>query len=190
MMYEMRRKKPEPTILLTQGILNLSHHIGMVWEQLAFDESNWPLILLSKVSCSHTQKWKSKLAEVMAWGIEPPTFRPSDTLTTTQTEDATTSPSACCTDRCPVCIRCGPEEGGISCTNCEAHWFSFDTILLLYVKHMVIVSYFFKGNPPSPHRLLFPISSKGSFIGTFPQLGQYILQPLMDRLWTTGWNGK
>ena len=29
---------------------------------------------------------------------------------------------------------------------------------------MVIVTYFFSGNPLSPHRLLFLISSKGSFI--------------------------
>ena len=29
MIYEMRRK-PEPTLLLTQGIFNLPHHIGMV----------------------------------------------------------------------------------------------------------------------------------------------------------------
>ena len=30
MMYEMRRSKPEPTLLLTQGIFNLQHRIGMV----------------------------------------------------------------------------------------------------------------------------------------------------------------
>ena len=34
MMHEMRRR-----ILPTQGICNLPHHIGMVWEQLAFDEA-------------------------------------------------------------------------------------------------------------------------------------------------------
>ena len=28
-----------------------------------------------------------------------------------------------------------------------------------------------RGNPLSPHRLLFPISSKGSFICTIPQTG-------------------
>ena len=39
MMYEMRWKKPEPTLLLTQGIFNLPHHIGMVWEELAFDDN-------------------------------------------------------------------------------------------------------------------------------------------------------
>ena len=30
MMYEIRRRTPEPTPLLTQGIFNLQHHIGMV----------------------------------------------------------------------------------------------------------------------------------------------------------------
>ena len=30
MMYEMRRRKPEPTLLLTQGTFNLPHHTGMV----------------------------------------------------------------------------------------------------------------------------------------------------------------
>ena len=45
--------------------------------------------------------------------------------------------------------------------------------LRLYgVRHMV-KDYFDseKGNPLSPHRLLFPISSKGSFICTIPQTG-------------------
>ena len=35
MMYEMRRRKPEPTLLLTHGIFNLPHHTGMVCEELA-----------------------------------------------------------------------------------------------------------------------------------------------------------
>ena len=30
MMYEMRRRKPKPTLLPTQVIFNLPHHIGMV----------------------------------------------------------------------------------------------------------------------------------------------------------------
>ena len=30
MMYEIRRRKLEPTLLLTQGILNPPHYIGMV----------------------------------------------------------------------------------------------------------------------------------------------------------------
>ena len=36
------------------------------------------------------------------------------------------------------------------------------------VRHLVSVTYFFRGNPLSPHRLLFLISSKGYFISTFP----------------------
>ena len=50
----------------------------MVWEQLAFDDDG-----------SYTQQWKSKLAELTAWGIESLTFtfgvrisKMSDTLTT------------------------------------------------------------------------------------------------------------
>ena len=39
MMYEMRRRKPMPTLLPTQGIVNLPHHIGMLGEQLAFDDA-------------------------------------------------------------------------------------------------------------------------------------------------------
>ena len=37
MMYEMRRRKPESTLLQTQWIFNLPHHIGMESEELAFD---------------------------------------------------------------------------------------------------------------------------------------------------------
>ena len=33
MMYEMRRRNPGPT----QGIFNLPHHVGMIWE--AFDDA-------------------------------------------------------------------------------------------------------------------------------------------------------
>ena len=40
MMYEMRSWKPEHTLLQTQGIFNLPHHIGMVWEELASDNTN------------------------------------------------------------------------------------------------------------------------------------------------------
>ena len=39
MVYEMRRIKPEPTFLLTQQIFNVPRHIGMVWEELAFDDA-------------------------------------------------------------------------------------------------------------------------------------------------------
>ena len=37
-MYEMIRK-PEPTLLPTQGIFTSPHHIGMVWEELAFNDA-------------------------------------------------------------------------------------------------------------------------------------------------------
>ena len=36
---------------------------------------------------------------------------------------------------------------------------------------MVTLTHFLEGNPLPPHRLLFSISSKGSFICTFPQCG-------------------
>ena len=39
MMYELRRKESEPALLLTQGIFKLPHHIGMVSEELAFDDT-------------------------------------------------------------------------------------------------------------------------------------------------------
>ena len=39
-----------------------------------------------------------------------------------------------------------------------------------------------KGNPLPPHRLLFPINSKGCFICTIPQTGY--------QSWSTGWNEK
>ena len=32
MMYEMRRRKLEPTLLLTQRIFNLPYHIRIAWE--------------------------------------------------------------------------------------------------------------------------------------------------------------
>ena len=35
-----------------------------------------------------------------------------------------------------------------------------------------------RGNPLTPHVLLFPISSKGSFICTIPQTGQHIPRPV------------
>ena len=59
---------------------------------------------------------------------------------------------------------------------------------LLDVNHMIIVTYSFRGSLLSPYRPLFSISSKGSFICTFPQTKQHI--HLMDQLWTIGWNGK
>ena len=47
-----------------------------------------------------------------------------------------------------------------------------------------------KGNPLPPHRLLFPISSKGSFICTIPQTGYHIPRPLLHQSWSTGCNEK
>ena len=38
-MYEMRRKKVEPTLLQTQASFNLPQHIGMVGEELGFDDA-------------------------------------------------------------------------------------------------------------------------------------------------------
>ena len=40
----------------------------------------------------------------------------------------------------------------------RVHWFSYHRPL--DIKHLVIVAYFFRGNPLSPDRLLFSISSK------------------------------
>ena len=78
--WQLVDRKPEPTVLLTQGIFNLLHDIDMVWEQLAFGDT-----------VNYRQWRKSKYAEVMAWGIEPPNFRlevrlwkMADTLTTPQ----------------------------------------------------------------------------------------------------------
>ena len=47
------------------------------------------------------------------------------------------------------------------------HWF-LSYHRLLDVIHMVALTHFLEGNPLPPHRLLFLISSKGSFICTFP----------------------
>ena len=47
-----------------------------------------------------------------------------------------------------------------------------------------------RGNPLPPCRLLFPISSEGSFICIIPQTGYYIRQPLLHQSWSTGWNEK
>ena len=45
-----------------------------------------------------------------------------------------------------------------------------------------------RGNPLSPHGLLFPISSKGSFICIIPQTEYHIPRPLLHQSWSTGWN--
>ena len=38
-MYEMRRRKPAPTLLLTQVIFNRLHHTCMVLKELTFDDA-------------------------------------------------------------------------------------------------------------------------------------------------------
>ena len=47
-----------------------------------------------------------------------------------------------------------------------------------------------RGNLLTPHGLLFPINSKGSFICTIPQTGLHIPRPLLHQSWSTGWNEK
>ena len=59
--------------------------------------------------------------------------------------------------------------------------------LLYGVRHMVKDhSDSERGNRLPPHGLLFPISSKGSFICIIPQTGYHIPQPLLHQLWNTG----
>ena len=47
-----------------------------------------------------------------------------------------------------------------------------------------------KGNPLPPHGLLFPITTKSSFICTVSQTEQHIPYPLLHQSWSTGWNEK
>ena len=47
-----------------------------------------------------------------------------------------------------------------------------------------------RGNPLPSHRLLFSISSKGSFICIIPQTWWHIPRPLLHQSWGTGWNEK
>ena len=72
----------------------------------------------------------------------------------------------------------------------RAHWFSYHRLLDDDMKIAWALWHFYRGNPLSPHKLHFSISSKGSFTCIFPQTGQHIPQPLTDQSWTTGWNGK
>ena len=46
-----------------------------------------------------------------------------------------------------------------------------------------------KGNLLPPHRLFFPINSKGSFICTIPDRIAHTT-PLLNQSWSTGWNEK
>ena len=45
-----------------------------------------------------------------------------------------------------------------------------------------------RGNPLPPHGILFPISSKGSFICIIPQTGYHIPRSLLHQSWSTGLN--
>ena len=56
MMYEKTRRNPEPTPLLTQWIFNLPHRVGMVWEELVFDDA---------VSYTQRRKWIAAQLNVM-----------------------------------------------------------------------------------------------------------------------------
>ena len=85
----------------------------------------------------------------------------------------------------------------VGLTSCRKEMFYLTThlthfILRLYgIRHMVKDhSDSEKGNPLLPHRLLFPINSKGSFICTIPQTVWHIPRPLLHQLWSTGWNEK
>ena len=52
----MRRRKPELTLLLAQGIFNLPRHIGMALEELAFDDTTLYIV----------GKWDTAQLNVMA----------------------------------------------------------------------------------------------------------------------------
>ena len=54
MMYDMRRRKLEPTLWPSQGIFNL---LGMVWEELAFNDA---------VSYTQWEKWIAAQLNIMA----------------------------------------------------------------------------------------------------------------------------
>ena len=56
----------------------------------------------------------------------------------------------------------------------------------------IIYAYVVKdhSNSETPHSLLFPISSKGSFMCIIPETGKHIPQPLLHQSWSTGWNNK
>ena len=80
---------------------------------------------------------------------------------------------------------CGRKEGNVLFNDALNTFY-----LRLYgVRHMIKDhSDRERGNPLPPHGLLFPISSKGSFICIIPQTGQYI--SLLKQLCSTGWNEK
>ena len=66
MMYEMRRRrKPEATLLLTQGTFNFPHHIGIIWEELAFDNA------VSYIQQGNGHQYSA----LNKWAISPPGFK-------------------------------------------------------------------------------------------------------------------
>ena len=73
-----------------------------------------------------------------------------------------------CVGGCLIYFTIGRKEGNVLFNDALNTFY-----LRLYgVRHMVKDhSDSEKGNPLPPHRLLFPISSKGSFICTIPQTG-------------------
>ena len=54
MMPEMRRRKPEPTLLPTERIFNLPHHIDMVREERAFVD-----VVAGEMDCSTAKCYNS-----------------------------------------------------------------------------------------------------------------------------------
>ena len=58
MMYGMRMRKSEPTLLPTQRIFNLPHQIRTVWEELTFDDT-----------VSYTQRGNTQLNVIAVTGI-------------------------------------------------------------------------------------------------------------------------
>ena len=52
-MFEMKRRKLEPLLLPTQGVFNLPHHIGIAWEELAFDDTIRYTVATRTSPCPH-----------------------------------------------------------------------------------------------------------------------------------------
>ena len=89
MMYEMRRRNPKPTLVPTQGIFNPPHHIGTVWEELAFNDvvsykyTTWKWIAAPRnvisVTRIRTIVPKGNLPCALTnWAISPPPYSQVD----------------------------------------------------------------------------------------------------------------
>ena len=59
-MNETRRRKPKSTLLPTQWTFNLPHHIGMVSEELAFDDI-WYITHSVEMDCRTAKRYSSDL---------------------------------------------------------------------------------------------------------------------------------